>query len=145
MCRYAVYCLPEPILPRPDDPQRCSYYMPGDVIAIVEDGTPLGADIERGYPLGYPNEPRWWRVFESPGVTAVDAIATTGLLYRDPGNSSIPYMTDLGYRTWKRQKNIDLQAMAAGRGTLDNVIIDLADLWTYVVDKEAMPQSGVIG
>lgn len=145
MCRYVVFTLPDPVKPRPDDLKRQSYYLPGDVITIVDDGVFLGADIERGYPLGYPSDPKWWRIFESPGVAAVDAITQTGLLFRDPGNGDTVYTTDLGYRTWKRARNIDLVSVAAGRGTLDNVIIDLVDLKAATLEKTPMPQSAVIG
>jgi hypothetical protein len=155
MCRVVVFALPNPIQPRPFNEFRQSYFLRGDVVTAVVDGVSLGADMERGYPLG--RSETWWRVVEIPGRLNNDA-KITALLARDIGNSDIPYMTDLGYRTWKRERTVDLDWLEAwaeaelGRPLAqgEHITLDrLQDINNEFLDrvtiKTPMPQSGVIG
>jgi hypothetical protein len=66
MCRVLIYVLDKPI--RPHGPDSDPPYLPGDVVAVVEDGFFLGADIERGHSPAK----KWWRIVELPGVPAAD-------------------------------------------------------------------------
>jgi hypothetical protein len=70
MCRVLIYVLDSPARPRA--PGGNPPYLPGDVVAVVEDGFFLGADIERGHPNGYSPANKWWRIVEIPGVPAAD-------------------------------------------------------------------------
>lgn len=155
MCRIVVFARAAPVNARTFDVKRQSYYLRGDVVSIVEDGAFLGADIERGYPLAHPTE-TWWRIFELPGVSTADP-RFVSLLARDPGNSNAAFTTDLGYRTWKRDRNLPLDTVEAaaeqllGRPlaigehvtvTVSNRVQSLAD---SIVVKTPMPRSAVIG
>ena len=155
MCRVVVYALATSVAARPFDAQRQSYFMRGDVVMATIDGAYLGADIERGYPLG--RSETWWRVIEIPGRLNNDA-RITALLSRDPGNSSQLYVTDLGYRTWKRERTVDLDALEAwaaselGRTLAQGehiTISRLQDIDPEFLDKitikTPMPRSDVIG
>lgn len=155
MCRVVVFALASPVVPRPFDEKRQSYFQRGDVVTAVVDGVFLGADIERGFPLGHSGT--WWRVIEIPGRLNNDA-RIQALLARDPGNTTEPFKTDLGYRTWKRDRTVNLDALetwAAGQlrrplGQGEHITISrLQDIdrefLNKVTTKTPMPRSGVIG
>lgn len=69
---------------------------------IVPDGTFLGADVERGYPLGQPVE-SWWRIVDLPGVLNSDT-RLADLKQNHYEN---------GVLIWKRDRRIDLNALEA--------------------------------
>lgn len=156
MCRIVVYARSTPFNSRTFDEKRQSYYLRGDVVVIVADGVFLGADMERGYPLEHPDQ-TWWRVIELPGIAADDA-RFIALLARDPGNvEKVQYVTDLGYRTWKRDKNLPLDTvetlaaqqlgrpLALGEHITIAVSLRVTALSDSILTKVAMPRSAVIG
>lgn len=131
MCRIVLFVLDQPIRPRPVDPKRQSHYLPGDAVNIVDDGVFLGVDIERGHPAQHPGK-AWWRIIELPGVSKDDP-DLLALLHRDPN-----HMTDLGVRTWKRSRHIDLGKLKPGH-------LSKKDVVEAIVAKPSQPRSGVIG
>lgn len=137
MCRYVVYALPE----KPGD--RATTYKPGDVIEIVEDGFFLGNDIERGHPAGQSSEPKWWMIIESPGVSVEEGMRTLGLMNRAEGNTLHPFMTDLGHRSHKRARHLNLDMLRAKQKR--HGIMTTSDIQDCIEVKTPVPGSKVIG
>lgn len=146
MCRLLVMAATPPAHPDPKrDPAR---YKRGDVVRIAEDGESLGRDSKIN-PI--------WRIIELPGISGVDKDLLP-LLVRDGGGTDIPFTTDLGYRTHKRAKNIDIDSFESwatgqkGSPLIDNeklVVTNDIDIQTQITDKiitkVPVPSSLVIG